>query len=525
MTQLFIGHKSGAGPAVKTLLSDEDDPLTVANDAYDRYLFNSENQKLSYVFGHQSLDLVLGMHPSTGVYHYNGNASTAWTSAYYEAAGSTFAWWGCDRLDNIYPGLPFVPLAEIREHDFDPRMSYPGTASLAYRGISWVVSQTNNEWATRTSLQFTSVAAKNASGMLHSSLSMIPIGSWIASVRNTIRLTLAAPHVLRRNTAYWKLPADSSPMPTFTPVVGKEMVRLSPIKVAVARPGHDVTDTGIDDLIIDSDRDSPALCVMAGETASIPASGSLTLYPPPGIALSPSAVMDAMVRKDGEEQYIPTHILAGLTRDVWVEVRYEIVDNSLVIYNLCTFPVIVTYFVFNVDATGISEGGSQVIYQGNDGEQDYIQIKPPGTSDPASRPNDILLDTRFPTLHILSEGWLPIGDFVDAPGGEQQLLGRKCFDVTFDDAGLIPFVKYTIVWADAIVPPRMTIWYSFTGFYQWGPPNNQSALCRLRPGVARFYLNPGNWSRMVQSGNIGVATYDLPDPLGLRYYIFGIPTS
>ena len=50
MVSLFMGWKPGFGPVVKVLRYDQDDPLTLANDAYDRYFFNSETQDLSYIF-------------------------------------------------------------------------------------------------------------------------------------------------------------------------------------------------------------------------------------------------------------------------------------------------------------------------------------------------------------------------------------------------------------------------------------------------------------------------------------------
>ncbi|WP_353409241.1 hypothetical protein, partial [Brucella sp. NBRC 113783] len=50
MTQTFIGYKPGVGPVLKCLKYDTDDPLTLANTAFDRFFFNSETQNLSYVF-------------------------------------------------------------------------------------------------------------------------------------------------------------------------------------------------------------------------------------------------------------------------------------------------------------------------------------------------------------------------------------------------------------------------------------------------------------------------------------------
>ena len=73
MTQLFKGYKPGAGPVLKVLKYNGDDARTLPNDAFDRYLFNSENQNLSYgltaePFYFRAADLaagVSGVLPST----------------------------------------------------------------------------------------------------------------------------------------------------------------------------------------------------------------------------------------------------------------------------------------------------------------------------------------------------------------------------------------------------------------------------------------------------------------------------
>lgn len=49
MTQLFIGLMDGVRPAVKVLKYNTDEPTTLSNNAYDRFLFNSDNQKLAIV--------------------------------------------------------------------------------------------------------------------------------------------------------------------------------------------------------------------------------------------------------------------------------------------------------------------------------------------------------------------------------------------------------------------------------------------------------------------------------------------
>src|SRR5699024_7956281 len=142
--------------------------------------------------------------------------------------------------------------------------------------------------------------------------------------------------------------------------------------------------------------------------------------------------------------------------------------------------VIVTYFVFTHDEKPPSTGGSEIIWHGTDDGGDYFQIKRPGTTDPASRAADILLDSRYPQVSIIKEGWLPLDDFVTNTE-QTRLLGTHCIDVDFDATGLIPFVKYTSVFPGYLLPPVMAIAFTWMSPMSdvWGPPSKQSSLCRL----------------------------------------------
>ena len=181
-------------------------------------------------------------------------------------------------------------------------------------------------------------------------------------------------------------------------------------RFVIARPGFDVHAAGAHTKIIDSDL-APALCIIAGERTNVPADGSITLYPPPGIIISDTAVTEFMYRRVGDPWYVPGFIAHGYVRDTRFNLSYSIQPDSVTIYNNGTDAVDIRYAVTNLDRSGTSTGGVITQFDGHDGIQNFLQIKKPGTSDPASRPNDILLDTRFPTLQILKEGFIPISDF------------------------------------------------------------------------------------------------------------------
>lgn len=563
MTQLFIGHKPGVGPVVKVLKHDSDNPLTLANDAYSSYLFNSENQKLTHIREVDGFSRIFqNTDPASAtIHHVGGGASDAHASIWAQKEAWQPGWslWFVNmtsfhvRVDNV---SPFLPIISHTGGAIWKTSTAPAPRMKSFNGRSrWVINpgaqhekDIVTSWENRpiiykakafTPYGSSGTSWENWKGEVANNLSSLPlIGTWLTKElpgssngnmsarpwRQSWNSVGSAP-VLDCDFSYavWNLPANNTALPTFTPgPAGQEIVRISSNRVAVARPGYTVANSGIDKMILDSDNLSPALCVMAGQTAAIPVSGEVRLSPPPGIVLSEGVVVELMARKSDEPQYIPAHCVTGLVRTTNFNIQYWVEGNQLVLYNNGTFPAVVTYIVLNASRDPTSTGGSQVFYKGNDGTHDFCQIKKPGTSDPASRPNDIVLDTRLPTLHILKEGWLPAGSFA---ASVEQALGTRYYDVEFDAAGMIPFVMFRTVFPDYILPPALAVYYSY--YAPNGPlgASSQSSICRLSSNTARFFLNNGSWVAYgANSGNQPVALYGGQEAQGIRYYIFGIPT-
>lgn len=113
-------------------------------------------------------------------------------------------------------------------------------------------------------------------------------------------------------------------------------------------------------------------------------------------------------------------------------------NNSVTFYNSEKDAVDLRYVVFNVDDQPTSTGGNQVIFRGNDGARDFVQIKKPGTSDPASRPNDILFDSRYPQFQIIAQGFIPISSFGNSSAGDAVYKGARTYRLNFNNAGFVP---------------------------------------------------------------------------------------
>ncbi len=524
MTQLFMGFKPGVGPVVKVMKNNDDDPLTTPNTAFAKYLFNSESQHLGYVYDTRKYTFLHANLWSGQLYFWGEPVTSARMITYtYQAWSAQANAASVTRLDRLYPDRPFIPLCERR-------VGYGKNRWLAgRRHLFLAVDTVSNELGYVRSYQFESVIARvtefqaNASSynyppnVFYSAFQPhIAIGDWV--VTDQSRAVGAGSDGLPILDGFWNLPADATPLPSYVSAPGLETLALSSSRFELARPGYSLQDpANIQNRIIDSNR-APALVVMAGRETAIPSGGSRAVPAPSYLSLTETAVVDVMVKETGGEQFIPVHVRSGYVRKSSILVTYEVFPDQIVFYNDGSSSVDVTYMVFNADDRPPSTGGQLVMFRGDDGEQEYIQIKKPGTSDPASRPGDILLDTRFPTIQIIKEGWLPLSAFTVIGGADSIQLGQRKAAIPYDSAGLLPFVKFSIVFPDYIRSPDLSLYYRYPPA-QWGPPSNQSGVCQLTDNAANFFLSPGNWSRVTLEGVYS----DRPDPLGIRYYILGIP--
>lgn len=527
MTQLFIGYKPNVGPVLKCLKYDGDNPLTLANDAYDRYYFNSENQDLSYVFTALSFDFTYSnINNLPTSFDIGGTTTTAKISGRYTNYSTfkdvTFFY----RLNNIIPNMTYPPITEFRVKSLSDGRVIAGSHETFAEGTSGPVYYrlTNyhyfyptlrvNSYSSSTTTQ---TRPLTYNGQVINALNRIPIGSWASPVSALVWNDGIGDTVLYPN--WWDLPADNSPMRSYSPSPsGTLMLEASPSRFILSRPGYSVDSTHPNSKIIDSNS-APALCIMNGERLNISNGGSVTIPAPPGITISERAVVDFIYRFVGNDYSVPALINSqstGVRR-----VSYTVSSSSITIYNNSGTAIDIRYVVFNTDTAGTSSGGNQVLFRGNDGSMDFVQIKKPGTSDPASRPNDILFDTRFPTFQIIQQDYIDISSFSNSPSGETS-RGTKKRTIAFNNQGFIPYIKYSLVFPNCVSTPYFEAYSSgLSGVV----PSNTSSVAFLTDNAVTFYASPGNWSTMSTDSNGRVQLgYNINDPIGIRYYIFGIPT-
>lgn len=329
-------------------------------------------------------------------------------------------------------------------------------------------------------------------------------------------------------TSVFQLPARNDALPSFStaPVSGQNVLLINPTVARLALPGRTVTDPNPDHYIFHENK-IPAKIMKAGDV-NVAGSGTATIICP--LPLGPLTYMDFHVRKQTDSEFWNPPFFDSIASDGTYAFKYEVQSDRVVITNLTATPIAVRYVIFADSDAAYTSGGSKILLKGNDGAQDYLQIKRPGSSDVATGLNDIIIDTRLAYLPIIAEGFLNwTADFPTVVTGSDRFKGERMATVNFSnpDPKLMPFVKQGIVFASDSGPTApITLVYGqhkvFTDAGSWtGRTSAQSSWANLHDTSVDFYMAGAN-PFTVDSGG---AAFPSSAALGLRYYVFGIPQS
>lgn len=342
----------------------------------------------------------------------------------------------------------------------------------------------------------------------------------IGHVGNGIVFTGSVPGTdstpFEKTVVVWRLPGnnvpilDGAPLP---PVVGQDSIRISDTGFRVAKPGYDVDTATATQLAFDS-ANRPA-SIIAGADISLPI--GTTEYEL-NVAVPNSTVLDLYLYDSGGSVIFPMSPENGaLVAEYWFSGTKLFISNAV---RACRARFIVLAF----DGAPPTSGPNDVLRQFSSGGQNVMQILKPGAANNPSF-SDIILDSRWPALQILKEGYLPVAAVANR--NPQVSNAGVSQTVTFPNAGgVFPIVKYMTVHNDAsqglcVRPPQTRVIenYNNSTVYQSG----YSTYCVLGSNQATFWTFNGNpylerWTSSWQ--------YDYPpDPIvGIRYYILGIPS-
>lgn len=524
MAQFFMGWKPGVGPVIKDLVYDTDDPLTLANDAYDRYYFNSETQNLSYLWG--KFYFSNGFNPavyvpSTGVngnlYVIEGLSPTVARRALCAQRVSDTDYFMYYEIFARFADLGIIPIYEAKLMDTSGRVrvGYINSPSGNKDRVQTVRSY--NSDITYSTPGATGVGGNNIRGFrsIHPDLGYT---GWVGRINNNespYSNTLVnddSGGFYRALVCQWDLPANNAaiPAPDAPPVVGQEILRINPDMFVLTRRGFEVDNSAGRQRLIDSAR-VPNMCVMMGQTPLIAANTSVYVPRTTSFPLHESMFVDTIIALQGLDFTIPAVDRTANKTGRQMRVYYRIDPNGITFSVEGDYAVYVRYMVYATSTQAQTSGGSAVMRSIEGG---HVQIKRPGSSDSAPSGNDILFDTRFPSVRVMMSDWIPASSFSTANVIDGQ-YGSHAAIVNFNGAGQFIFPKVMCNW-----PQRIT-----QGFHQYirapntnnWKPTNQSCVTVVQENRIVVHINPGA-DTDIDTGSGGFLR-NLPDPDGVRYHI------
>lgn len=571
MSDLLLWDKPGVGPVLKVMAGDAD-PFTTPNDEYGKFRFNSETADLGYIhFGPRfSWDEVKwpspGVDNTRNVYYWPDGTDAsdchAMMVVYRQYAGAIYR--TAIYLWSRILGIDWPPIVEAYSGGAKPLAgrSWQETVSPYGGPGGQLVSVGPNSDVAPVHHQQAGEEWPTTFGSVGSGIFPALVSAY-TGYYSILRLYSGSPETGHRA---WLLPANDMPLPfqSETPLNDQHVVEFSPSLARMARPGFDVrTMTRFQSIF--SETMSPAKIVGTG-LVTVAASASVTLTF--DYALQDGTYVDAIATRAGETYgYLPpmdtamTNLASPVAGMTW-GVEYEIVGNEITISNNGWVDVDVRYIVLADDGSEPTSGTGDVLFWG----EDYQQIRRPGASSDPSHA-DILLDTRWACLPIITDGWIPFASFADTPtaDNERWINGTKKASVSWsNDGSWVPFIKCAFVYHGGVIQGgNATTIQTFAGARaievspnpiddytayltavvessrspedRTTPQTRRSAICRFTDSSADFYLSPEmsdlyhfnngpsdtrpRWRNQNGGGTIGT----FGPIVGIRYYVFAIP--
>ncbi|MDR6430999.1 hypothetical protein [Brucella pseudogrignonensis] len=515
MVYLVYGWVGGKGPIMKVMKNNSDDFLTVPNNQYEKFFFNSENDKLSYIWDDWFF---------TNVTFANYPPSTSGNKNTYILEGTSLnnCKWGIQSwqitnnnrflepiglIGRFFNG-PYVPFSDSRYINDDGwsrlvRLSAPQNLSQGAVSFSMVSGDFLAQVSGYTGAPHLMTVNQISTNFNYSGWA-IRLGSGSGPASDDL-----PPDTSRVVTMIWDLPSGPEPMssPNGGAVTGDVAMDISNTRAVLARKTCKVSSNDQRHMIFDSDW-SPVKCVMFGETGNINPGTELFIPNTTDFPLNENMLLDAFFKSDNQGVFQrPPNYAREIGTSANCQVDYKVEPGGIRLRCNGTFGFALRYMLYSAGPDDYTTGGSRVMRELPNG---HIQFKRPGSSDVAPNYNDILLDTRIPTVQILDEAWVPLSSFSHGNTHRIPYDDRNgsmfIFPKIITDFGNIRRSGMDFGYLRSVTVSGVQITVKDRSI--------QSCLTSIQNGYVDATVNT------TRAENDGSA---LNGPTGIRYYILGVP--
>jgi hypothetical protein len=528
MTRTFIGVKPGVGPVMKVMANDTDDPLTTPSTSYEKFLFDSEVAAMPAMTVSYSYTIT-GSALSGGDHEFIPNSTTPVFGYNLLAFGSKYSLelyaWGKRIFDtpnafhflrrNAVDWVTLWDLAAAR--NLDDYGFWFRSSREKYPYYMFLPREVSGVWDIVGAIEFgTSQVADDDSVSDNPPWVQLPAGT--SSTDED-----AGPYSI----TYWRaqdwkfafyqlpLPINDDPYPAVigTPAADKKILSIKPGEFKLAKPGYDTDAATGDQLIINSDAAEGAAPIRVVKCGSFTLAAGATQTIELGFALDPCAFVDYQAQQTGGDLYLPPLPTSDTAE---FNVAYKISGSQILFQNTSALSLDIRYFVMTADTLGTSTGSAKVM----EVLDDEVVFRKPSTA--GTRFGDVLYSTKQAFMPIVSQGWVPFGDFVTSDTAK---FGTHMHVVSLTNGGWKPYVLAKL---KRQRKSNANVYY----YKPWLAKNTQSDsrytdssfIARVSDSEVKFYCSDGTRKEMYHVVS-GAEQDPYLNTIGLRYYIFAVPNA
>ena len=499
----MIGVDSTGAGCIKIMKNSADDPRTTPDSERWKFLYNSK-------LGIQAnlCDIwVVNTFDSGVTYYPPGSGAANFTHMSVIVAQGTL--WGF--RNSAFPTLRYnVPLFDVKvkkgggSNRYNQQMVAWNDSGLYYRGQGgfYVVgSYAQLGWMENM--------------VLNNNLGTFAYGTPIIVTPNDGGDAFNRFRSRDKRLNVWNLPGNNV-APDDAPILapnGTKTIKISSSELKIAKPGYSVDTATVQQMSFDANR-LPVKVIAAGDIL-LPAGVS---YYETGMPLPDTVALDVHFYDSATVTYPSNPQDLDFGAEYWFEGSWIGFD--------ATKPMRARFMLYLEDTSPPTGGSNKVLRQFTDGGQ-VVQLLRPGSADPPGWA-DIVIDSRWPQVQILAQGYFNV------PGGNGVIT-----DIPFDGTGMFPMVKYlthhgagdgSSLGQSNLPMSWSALWRlpfvkRLKYFYSGQAHAGESTYCELTSNNARFYTFAGNVGDYYNRGDSPGTwrTSGAYAPIGIRYYIFGIP--